>query len=281
MAKAQVGHRRRVNARGFINGLISQVSQTGAGRLRCAVERATLGLQVCRLGPPGARRPSTGGEATGPHALWPVTGGTGTHAGPAVLPGGRRRSQGPTLSALLGHLQSDRDGPTAQGTGWHEASSDSPQGMEAGVLSTGHAKPEPRGGWAPGHRLCPPHCSVRQPGHRCPAQVGGGCPGPGCWWPRGEAARWPLEGCPAPAAAPRAWPPHRAGLPRAGRGCSGGGVSLASLCAPAAPIPDPAPPPRGGSAGGHKAKHGLAFHELAHTHHLVKIRRIVPDPQGN
>lgn len=204
-----------------------------------------------------------------------------THAGPAVLPGGRRRSQGPTLSALLGHLQSDRDGPTAQGTGWHEASSDSPQGMEAGVLSTGHAKPEPRGGWAPGHRLCPPHCSVRQPGHRCPAQVGGGCPGPGCWWPRGEAARWPLEGCPAPAAAPRAWPPHRAGLPRAGRGCSGGGVSLASLYAPAAPIPDPAPPPRGGSAGGHKAKHGLAFHELAHTHHLVKIRRIVPDPQGN
>lgn len=157
MAKAQVGHRRRVNARGFINGLISQVSQTGAGRLRCAVERATLGLQVCRLGPPGARRPSTGGEATGPRALWPVTGGTGTHAGPAVLPGGRRRSQGPTLSALLGHLQSDRDGPTAQGTGWHEASSDSPQGMEAGVLSTGHAKPEPRGGWAPGHRLCPPH----------------------------------------------------------------------------------------------------------------------------
>lgn len=280
MAKAQVGHRRRVNARRFINGLISQVSQTGAGRLRCAVERATLGLQVCRLGPPGARRPSTGGEATGPRALWPVTGGTGTHAGPAVLPGGRRRSQGPTLSALLGHLQSDRDGPTAQGTGWHEASSDSPQGMEAGVLSTGHAKPEPQGGWAPGHRLCPPHCGVRQPGHRCPAQVGGGCPGPGRWWPRGEAARWPLEGCPAPAAAPRAWPPHRAGLPRAGRGCSGGGVSLASLCAPAAPTLDPAPP-RGGSAGGHKAKHGLAFHELAHTHHLVKIRRIVPDPQGN
>lgn len=89
-------------------------------RLRATVKRATLG-------PAGAQCPSTGGESTRPRALWRVTGGPRTHAGP-VLPGGRRQSHGPTSR----HLQSDRDGPTAQGTGWHEASSDSPPGVGGG-----------------------------------------------------------------------------------------------------------------------------------------------------
>lgn len=91
-------------------------------------------------------------------------------------------------------------------------------------------------GWVvPGHGICPPHC--------CPAQVGrmgGGCPGPGCRWEWGEAARRTLAGCPPPASAPRARPP------RAGRGCSRAGGEPGQPLHPCSPHPGPCTtPPRG------------------------------------